>query len=352
MKKALTGLVFVLLLAIPVFIFLFRAPSEHSLWEVYRVLKVADDNFRALEAQGAEVYAASKNGHFVYSVDTGNTWDFVFVDSMEFRSIALTKEHIYLASAGSPTRIYQSPRAVSSQVNFSLIYERQGADWFIDAAKSDSEGNVWFFGDVRREYDSTSQDTQYVSTLLLRTVDGEIHFKYPPMKSRAEYGFAAGNSCLEVRGDTLNIVTGGAIARWFTSVNSGEDWEVHVLPYSSGPSKGAFGIALPSQKGVIVGGDYAVDSLNVASTFYTRDAGAHWFPSNGVNGYLSDVEYLGESAFMATGTRGTCWTLNGGQTWEFIDQTPYNTLETDEKGRIWVAGPESIGRVVLRRELE
>ncbi|GAB5557916.1 MAG: oxidoreductase [Schleiferiaceae bacterium] len=355
MRKVIPALVFVAILAIPVFIFLFRAPAENSLWEAYRILKVSKDNFRALAADGGEVYAASKNGQFVYSTDTGATWQFEFVDSVEIRSIALTEDEIFLASAGTPCRIYKSPRRT---INFEVIFEKtadlDGKDWFLDAAKADSKGNVWFFGDVRAEFDTTSAetptDTQYVPTLLVRRPNGEIEYKYPPMNSKEEYGFAAGNACLEVRGDTIHIVTGGSLARWFTSVDGGNQWSVQVLPYSNGPSKGAFGVTIPNSMGVIVGGDYAIDSLNQNTTFYTRDAGAHWFPSKGVNGYLSDVVYLGESAFMATGTQGTCWTVNGGQTWEFINDKPYNTIEVDSDGNIWVAGPEAIGHVIIRSE--
>lgn len=347
MRKVIPALVFVAILAIPVFIFLFRAPAENSLWEVYRVLKVSKDNFRALAVDGGEIYAASNSGQFVYSTDTGSTWQFDFVDSVEIRSIALTEDEIFLASAGTPCRIYKSPRRT---LNFEVIFEQLDSEWFLDAAKADSSGNVWFFGDVRGVVDSVSTDTQYVSTLMVRRPSGEMEEVALPMNSKKEYGFAAGNSCLEVRGDTLNIVTGGSISRWFTSVDAGQNWSVQVLPYSNGPSKGAFGVTIPNNKGVIVGGDYAIDSLNVGTTFYTRDGGSHWFPSKGVNGYLSDVAYLGESAFMATGTSGTCWTVNGGQTWEFISDKPYNTIEVDTDGHIWLAGPESIGHVILRTE--
>lgn len=393
MKKLFPFLVVLVLLAIPTVIFLFRTPTS-SPWEVLRVLKIQEDNIRALEVTGDDIYAASNHGYFIYSKDGGETWGFHFVDSIELRSIVVNEDFIYLASAGDPAVIYQSKR---DEIEFSPVFHESGNGWFIDAMKSDGQQGFWVFGDNRFLVDSIF-DVEEPKLLAIDTVEKIptlIHFSYQaidslrgdiknryndfekvvnpkskelttqrigdflvkafinlPIHLDNEHGYAAGNSCLQVRGDSIDIVTGGTYSQWIHSADAGKSWAVTVLPYSSGKSSGAFGISLSSNKGVIVGGDYAIDTLAERTTYYTRTGGENWFPSKGVNGYLSDVEYLGEGAFMATGTQGTCWTLNSGQTWEFIDGRPFNTIEINEAGDIWLAGETGIARVVVKIKSE
>ncbi len=393
MKKLFPFLVVFVLLAIPTIIFLFRAPDS-SPWEVFRVLKIQEDYIRALTVKGDNIYAASNHGYFIFSNDGGESWGFHFVDSIELRSIVVNEDFIYLASAGDPAVIYQSKR---DDIEFTPVFHENGNGWFIDAMKSDGNQGFWIFGDNRFLIDSIFDvaEPRLIALDTVEKIPTLLHFSYRPNDSISgdiqnlyndfekrivseevestiqrigdfevkavlnlpihlnnEHGYAAGNSCLQVKGDSIDIVTGGTYSQWIHSSDAGKSWAVTSLPYSSGVSSGAFGISLSSNKGVIVGGDYAADTLVEKTTFYTRTAGENWFPSKGVNGYLSDVEYLGEGAFMATGTQGTCWTLNSGQTWEFIDDRPFNTIELNEAGDIWLAGETGIARVVVKRKNE
>ncbi len=388
MKRLFPFLVVVVLLAIPTFIFIFRTPST-SPWEVLRVLKIHEDNIRALAVDGDNVYAASNKGQFIYSNDGGETWAFEFIDSLELRSIAVNEEFIYLATAGDPAIIYQSKR---DHIDFVPVFHQTGSGWFIDAMKPDGEKGFWVFGDNRYQIDSIystqepvliAVDTFRIPTLLhftyqpsdssngsLKNLYGDFYFQNNsnpkvskvqqigdfsvqafwnlPIHLKGEHGYAAGNACLQVDGDRIDIVTGGQFSNWISSTDAGKNWAVLPLPYAKRNSSGAFGIALSENKGVIVGGDYAADTLSENTTFYTRTGGENWFPAKGVNGYLSDVVYLGEGAFMATGTQGTCWTLNSGQTWEFINDRSFNTLEINVNGDIWLAGESGIGRAKVK----
>jgi photosystem II stability/assembly factor-like uncharacterized protein len=113
------------------------------------------------------------------------------------------------------------------------------------------------------------------------------------------------------------------------SHNYGHHWEVFNTPILQGkPSQGIFSIAFyDSLHGIIVGGDYLVDTLTKNNCFLTNDGGKTWVaPQGPTYGYRSCVEYITKEHLIAVGTSGIDESMEGGKTWN-RDAADFNTVK-------------------------
>jgi photosystem II stability/assembly factor-like uncharacterized protein len=89
-------------------------------------------------------------------------------------------------------------------------------------------------------------------------------------------------------------------------------------PIASGPSAGSFSIAFSdANHGVIVGGDYKLESAAVDNAAVTSDGGQHWTLVKGLSGFRSVVARvaIGRTSFVAVGPSGADYSADGGRTW-------------------------------------
>jgi hypothetical protein len=120
---------------------------------------------------------------------------------------------------------------------------------------------------------------------------------------------------------------------------------------SGAAPRGIFSIAFAGDgHGVAVGGDYQRPRDTTANVALTDDGGATWrLPPGRPGGYRSSVAYVPGSrgrTFVAVGTSGSDFSVDGGETWVSIDTTGFNTVAfaRDVGGLAgWAVGPE--GRV-------
>ena len=101
--------------------------------------------------------------------------------------------------------------------------------------------------------------------------------------------------------------------------------------------------------GVIVGGDYKEASLKKSTTAFTSDGGKSWklaetTPPSGFNSCVAYVPGTNSKYVVATGTKGTNLSLDGGKNWSMIDTNSFNTLIFEPGGKYgWAAGSD--GRI-------
>ncbi|HEY0273292.1 MAG TPA: oxidoreductase, partial [Chitinophaga sp.] len=86
--------------------------------------------------------------------------------------------------------------------------------------------------------------------------------------------------------------------------------------------------------GIVVGGDYANDTLRTGNCALTTDGGRNWKPATTAPfGYRSGVTFITTKWLAATGTSGTDLSEDGGQNWYNLDKTGYNTVKKRGDGR-------------------
>jgi photosystem II stability/assembly factor-like uncharacterized protein len=168
-----------------------------------------------------------------------------------------------------------------------------------------------------------------------------------PAAFTGESGFAASGTCLEAAAGRWYLASGGVDpGRIFRSKN-GRDWKVSNSSIMGGAAAGVFSVRFRDEKnGIAVGGDYEKPSGNVNISSWSQDGGATWHASESFPaGYRSGVSWVpgrGKTA-VAVGTSGSDVTLDGGRTWQRIDNGTFDAVECVGKHVCWASG--SGGRV-------
>lgn len=297
------------------------------------------------------VWASGSGGTVLRTVDGGQTWELKEIPGAEelgFRDIyAFDKNNALVISAGTPARIYKTADGGDTWTN---TFASDNEQIFFDAFDFwDKQNGIAFSDPVDGHF------------YILVTEDGgnswqEIPKKDIPPVIEGEAGFAASGTCLTLYGDRYAwIGTGGAVARVFASSDKGRTWKAYETPIQSGSaSKGIFSVAFRDEmNGVVVGGDYQSDTVNVQNAAFTTDGGQTWtlVEENPPNGYRSCVTFFGgkdKEQVIAVGTSGTDYSPDGGRNWYFLDSTPLNVVSfsNDEKYG-FAAGP---GGIIARLE--
>ena len=131
---------------------------------------------------------------------------------------------------------------------------------------------------------------------IIRTEDGGHTWEVmdsagmPPARD-GEFGFAASGTCLQSdSAGNLHLATGGVDpARVFTSRDGGDSWSVVDTPWPVAPRPASTPCPSRGQRGVAVGGDYAVPDAADRNAGWTADGGRTWHAptGQGLGGYRS-----------------------------------------------------------------
>lgn len=279
-----------------------------SLKSGFRGLSVVDENI---------IWTSGRKGLVGNSADGGKTWSWNRVEgfeSVDFRSLhAFDKKNAVIATAGFPAAILFT---VDAGKSWTTAYSSNDSAMFFDGIGFWDNAHGMIFGDPVK-------GKMYLS----ETFDGgktwkEIPFEDRPQLENGETAFAAsGTTIRTLPGGHIYIATGGAVSRLWHSRDYGHHWEVFTTPILQGQSsQGIFSIAFrDSLHGIIVGGDYLVDTLKKNNCFLTNDGGKSWHaPKAAPLGYRSSVEYADARRLVATGTSGTDYSNDGGETWAVL----------------------------------
>jgi len=283
----------------------------HSLkGQSFRGLSVVDDQV---------AWVSGTNGRIGVSRDGGKTWSMRLVSGHEksdFRSVyAFDSATAVIANAGSPAHILITKDAGRS---WEIVYTNDHPDAFIDGVDFWDENQGIIYGDPIAN-----------RMLLIRTADGgktwtEFPIESRPVLEKGEASFAASGTGIRcLRSGQLVVVTGGSVSRHFYSGNYGVKWYSTKTPILQGESsRGIFSIAYAGPtRGIIVGGDYNLDSLKTDHVFYTTDSGKSWIrPQKATGGYRECVEFVNEKVAVAVGPGGIDVTWNSGVSWESLSR--------------------------------
>ncbi|MDQ2666783.1 MAG: glycosyl hydrolase [Gemmatimonadota bacterium] len=307
---------------------------------------------RGLSVRSPSVaWASGQRGTVLRTTDGGSHWSIRVVpgaELLDLRAIEATSATTAFAmSIGDSSRIF---RTTDGGVSWSLqlILTQKGT--FLDAIR---------FWDA--QHGIAMSDPVGGHFYLVATNDGgttwrEIPTDRMPPALANEGAFAASGSCLTVAGTSdVWFVTGGATtARVFHSSDRGQSWTVSDSPLRAGGApRGIFSIAFrDARNGVIAGGDYEKPTLGGRNLAITRDAGATWTLGDSLaspKGFRSGVAFVAGAdgrRLFAVGTSGIDRSDDGGESWQSMEGTGYNAVQT-ARGVAFVVGPK--GRVAKLR---
>ncbi|HTI58420.1 WD40/YVTN/BNR-like repeat-containing protein [Mucilaginibacter sp.] len=284
----------------------------------FRGLSVVDDNI---------AWASGSRGTIAVTADGGKTWDWKQVKGFEksdFRDIeAFSGKEAIIMSSGTPALILKTTDGGN---NWQVKYENTDTAYFFDAMDFDRPKHGLVLGDpIGGKF------------VMMETNDGGENwhpFKNPPNALPGEAAFAASGTCLRISCGLTYITTGGSAAR-LLAYHGKKSWDYQnaPLPHSK-PSQGGFSFVCGSDKGIMVGGDYAKDKRtdSVSATLLTSSI--FTLSEKGPAGFQSCVEYISGNTFLSTGTPGSNITTDSGKTWGKIDDVSYNVCRKAKHGSL------------------
>lgn len=278
-------------------------------------------------------WVSGSNGFVGKTINGGKTWEWMQpkgYEKLDFRDIeAFDHLKAIVVNAGSPAFILST---IDGGKSWREVYKNTDSAIFLDgmAFWDDQQGII--FGDPIQN-----------KMQLLKTTDGGLTWQNISgnlKKSLAvgEAGFAASGTTIRTMPDgKVWIATGGAKANIYYSANYGNSWKVYECPILQGESStGPFSIAFSDRKnGIAVGGNYLKDKENSNNVVLTTNGGKTWIkPLRPVLGYRSAVEYATNQLCFATGSSGTDFSTDGGNTWTNISTQNFNALQKAKKGNL------------------
>ena len=309
--------------------------KEYAVSSSVRAIEVVDEN---------TVWFTGSKGHIGYTEDAGKTWviDSLKVDSLnlEFRSIAVTGNSVLILSVASPALLFESS---DKGKNWNLVYKEEDPKAFYDAMTFWDDQNGIAIGDP----------TDGCLSIIITRDGGKSWSKLScdrlPTSTEGEAAFAASNTNVVTYADHAWIVTGGASARVFKSLDKGENWSVYNTPIAQGGKMtGIFSVDFFNEKeGIIFGGNWEDKSDFKKSKALTTDGGKSWNLIDGKPGYMSCVQYIpgtkGEG-IVACGSEGLAISKDGGQHWDVISDKGFYSIRMERSGTFaWLSGNNKIG---------
>jgi len=328
MKKILKSFTLIVLLFISHNIF-----SQTVEW--VEVPSATTASFRALSVVNDKVaWLGGSKGTVGFTSDGGKTWTFSTVPdfaTVDFRSVyAFDEKNVIIANAGSPGYILKT---TDGGQQWKVVYKNDHKDAFFDGTDFWNAKEGMVYGDP---IDGRM--------LIVQTTDGgntwkELAASSRPELKEGEASFAASNTgirCLPK--NKVVIATGGKTSRLWISEDKGMHWKASDAPIIQGEQMtGIYSVAFrDGKKGIIVGGDYNRDTLKTDHIFLTSDFGKTWkAPSVPTRGIRECVEYITDKVVIATGQRGSDFSVDGGVTWKMLsDEKYFDVVRKARKGSL------------------
>ncbi len=273
---------------------------------------------RALTIDKNKVWYAANNGSYGYvSLDSSTNFSGNIAKEnlkLEFRSIAQTSKYIYILSVANPALLYQIAKDGSK---VKLVYQENHEKVFYDSMQFFNDFDGIAIGDPTSDCPS-----------FIKTSDGgetwhKVTCEVLPQFADGEAFFAASNTNLILKDDTVWMVSGGKKSRVFTSLDGGNTWEKFDTPIVQGQAMTGIFTAdfYDESTGFIAGGNYEKLDQNFQNKAMTNDGGKTWklMSEKKAFGYASCVQYLpngGGKAIVSIGATGVFYSRDGGQNWK------------------------------------
>lgn len=308
-------------------------------------------SIRALEIDKDKVWYAANNGNYGYlSLNGGKNFVGNIVKDtlkLEFRSMAQTKDHVFVLSVGNPGLLY---RISKNQTEVQLVYQDKGEKVFYDAMQfwNDTEGIA------------VGDPTDDCFSLIITRDGGQTWTKTSceqlPKLADGEAFFAASNTNIIIKGNRTWIVSGGKKSRAFYSDDRGKSWQVTETPIVQGSAMtGIFSADFYNENiGFATGGDYEKPQQNFGNKIITLDGGKTWnlIAENVGFGYGSCVQFVPGSngnELVTVGASGVYYSYNQGKNWNKIaDYKDLFTIRFVDPKTAIAAGNKKIIRIKFK----
>jgi photosystem II stability/assembly factor-like uncharacterized protein len=309
-------------------------------------------SIRALVPEQDGVWFAANEGRFGYHdfADNRTFEKRIVFDNLkpEFRSIAQTKEYIFILSITNPALLYKVDKQTRKP---KLVYTEKHEKVFYDSMKfwNDKEGIA--LGDPIDECFS-----------ILITRDGGDNWKKIPCAelpklADGEAAFAASNTNIAVIGDKSWIVSGGKKASVFYSPDKGKSWQVFETPIVQGQQMTGIYTAdfYDENIGFIAGGNYDNPELDFGNKARTSDGGKTWklVSEHEGFGYASCIQYVpgsGGKELVSVGGTGFWYSSDGGLSWQkLLDDKTLYTISFIDGDTAYAAGKNKIIRIRFKK---
>ena len=274
-------------------------------------------SIRAILIDENKVWYAANKGQFGFiDLQTDKRYNgHVTKDSLslEFRSIAQTKEAIFLLNVGSPALLYRVSKD-GSQIK--KVYEEKHEKVFYDSM------HFW----NSQEGIAMGDPTADCLSVLITRNGGETWKKVSceslPKIEEGEAAFAASNTNIVINEEEAWMVSGGKKARVFYSPDNGKSWNVYKTPIVQGEAMTGIFTAdfYDTKNGFIAGGNYEKPNQNFGNKAITQDGGKTWklIAENDGFGYASCVQYVPNSnaqQLVTVGASGLYYSSTSGEKW-------------------------------------
>jgi photosystem II stability/assembly factor-like uncharacterized protein len=233
---------------------------------------------------------------------------------LEFRSIAQTKDAIFILSVANPALLYKISK---DKTVVKLVYKEENEKVFYDSMQ--------FLDD---KFGVAIGDPVANCMNVIITYDGgnswqKIDCSKLPNTEEGEAAFAASNSNLILKGNKIFMVSGGKKARCFVSEDKGNSWKVYATPIVQGEAMtGIFTADFYDENiGFIAGGNYEKQQDNSNNKAITLDGGKTWklVAQNEGFGYASCVQFIPNTRgneLVSVGGTGLFYSNNRGISWK------------------------------------
>jgi photosystem II stability/assembly factor-like uncharacterized protein len=308
---------------------------------------------RGVSAASLEVaWASGSNSTILRTTDGGATWNAVAprVERLDFRDVdAVSDSTAYALSIGNgpASRIFKTTDAGRTWTQQYMATDEQV---FLDAMAFSTPTRGIVLGD--------SIDGQFF--FLTTENGGNTWTRVPadrlPAAQPNEGFFAASGTNVAVLADRIWIGTGAAAkARVLRSSDRGRTWQIADTPLASGKTSGIYSIAFrDEQHGVVVGGDYSLETAAIDNAAVTSDGGATWTLVRGLSGFRSVVAHVPgtPATWIAIGPRGSDISTDDGRTWTPVEGPGFDTFSFAPGTSVgWAAGARgTIARLTVRRQ--
>ena len=305
-------------------------------------------SIRAILIDSNKVWYAANKGQYGY-IDLATDKRFnghVTKDtlSLEFRSIAQTKDYIFMLNVGTPALLYRVSKDGS---RIKKMYQENHSKAFYDSMQ------FWNNEEGIAMGDPTDNCLSVIITRDGGITWNKVSCENLPKVEEGEAAFAASNTNIVIKGNETWIVSGGKKSRIFHSSDKGKSWKVFETPIIQGEAMTGIFTAdfYDAKNGFIAGGNYEKLTQNFGNKAITNDGGKSWklVAEKEGFGYASCVQYVPNSnanQLVSVGASGLYYSSTSGDKWSKLsdDSTLYTIRFINDSTAI-AAGKNKIIKV-------
>lgn len=305
-------------------------------------------SIRAIAVDGNKVYYGADKKRIGYQslLDATKFERAINYDSLsfEFRSCAVTQNHVFFLNVGNPAVLYRFSKDLKSK---EIVYTEKHQNVFYDSMQ--------FWND--QEGIAVGDPTENCLSVLITRDGGQTWNKIPceklPKTIEGEAAFAASNTNIVVKENSTWVVSGGKKSRVFYSPDKGNSWKVIETPIVQGEAMTGIFTAdfYDSKIGFVAGGNYEKQTQNFQNKALTTDGGKSWklVGENTGFGYASCVQFFPNSdgnQLLSVGGTGVYVSADRGTTWvQLSADNSFYTARFINASTVVLAGKNKIVRM-------